>query len=52
MPSKVDSKQKFLDAFPQILDEIEELCHQYGLNQEAIDWFKEVSDSNHILILI
>lgn len=43
---KAASKQKFLDEFPQLVSELEEMLKGYGMLPEAIKWYRELLEYN------
>lgn len=44
--SKEYNKQKFLSVFPAIVDELVAVCKNYGMTNEAIEWYKKNLEYN------
>ncbi|ODV94572.1 hypothetical protein PACTADRAFT_50450 [Pachysolen tannophilus NRRL Y-2460] len=40
------AKEKFLQEFPDLVDELEQLVRSYGMPEDAIDWFKKSLNYN------
>lgn len=46
MSDKVAKRDKFLGVFPELVEELLQVLKDYGMSQEAIQWYKENLDYN------
>lgn len=46
MSDKVAKRDKFLSVFPELVEELLQVLKDYGMSQEAIQWYKENLDYN------